>query len=51
MRGYEPRAVDTFLTQLDRDASVPVPDFPRVMRGYDPRYVDERIQEIKQPGA
>jgi hypothetical protein len=51
MRGYEPRAVDTFLTHLDRDASVPVPDFPRVMRGYDPRYVDERIQEIKQQGA
>jgi hypothetical protein len=51
MRGYEPRAVDTFLTQLDSDAGVPVPDFPRVMRGYDPRYVDERIQELRQQGA
>jgi len=51
MRGYDPRSVDDFLTQLARDADVQVPDFQRVMRGYDPRYVDERIQQIKQEGA
>ena len=51
MRGYDPRSVDDFLTQLARDTGVQVPDFQRVMRGYDPRYVDERIQQIKQEGA
>jgi cell division septum initiation protein DivIVA len=50
MRGYDPRAVDEFLSQLVRDGGVEVPRFQRVMRGYDPRYVDERIQQVKHQG-
>jgi cell division septum initiation protein DivIVA len=51
MRGYDPRSVDEFMDQLERDDGVQVPDFQRAMRGYDPRYVDERIQQIKEQGA